>query len=328
MQPEQSRHENLDALKQAIYSVGLFNQAHSSGVQLGKAMFSVFASLLRGEDDDVVPRKPENSPVTLAQSIFDRHQSALNRIGLEIVLNQDRSDNLNLKFEFPERAAAEKSSPGVVIFAEVLSLGVLDPSRLLSFFESLNLSHVSSPAAAAAIADVAGEIDRSIVRAYYLELNGLEEGQHEALYDAAAEISSELQRLGLKAPASVLTYHLEHVWQGDLREQLIAEKGSILPGEGFRPHIWHIDNTTEMYRERWVQALDSLGMVLENPRASAVASEAIRYLTESLSIAADYYRGLERNDQAPDYRRALVPEYLEIVSDMRSRLEAMSPDAR
>ena len=95
---------------------------------------------------------------------------------------------------------------------------------------------------------------------------------------------------------------------------------------GFGPHLWHIDSTPERFMERWMQSVDALEQIEENPKAANLAADCREFLTSSAAAARRHFEA--DHTQEPELSRrhyeSMKEEMLSVVSIVEERLNLSS----
>ena len=335
MEPSHSPHKALSHLSKTFEAISRFNQNFSAEAYFATSLANMIryvvspdiknAELLREQS----LYQHESSATSEAERIFNECQKGLTTIGLELSMDEARSDLaktlLTLSEQNEEQNPEQPTKPKLPI-NHALTLSLLSPSDFITFVETLKPIDCRGESPRRTIASLVRAIESEVERRATLYQLKISNDSNRELYRAAEVLSVSLAELGMKDLTSTLATKLEHAWQDRLYEYIIASCEQILPEpNGYRPHNWHLDCTPERYQSKWARALDTLEQVAENPNAVTITQEAKRYLQESIITAEQYFRSLKTLNTLSPQENNQSDEFLNILKELEDRLALIRP---
>ncbi len=324
-EPDMPINRELSELASLISQIDSFNQKNSSSARMGEAFGRLLGSLIRGEETETPLAHAAEAHISAserAEQLFSMYRPTLRELGMALDANREQAKINELSFLRPDIQINEKidHEPIARYRSEIISLSIEDADQLLYFLKKIKPAELSSLPVKSALSTIATELDGLIVRTFLM--GSLSEGENPdtKLYDTTLEIASRFRELGFAKESSVISSNLGHIFDGTLREALMATAGKILPASGFMPHNWHMDSTPERYREKWDHALTVFEEIKLNPKARLISEEADNYLSDSLKAAEEYFIGQRSEENMHADTRAHASQFLEIIEEMKNRL--------
>lgn len=247
-------------------------EKHDTGHMLGKGMFDVVSSFLRIADDEeptgtgrenAEGEQPSETIESMRQNrrgsiqaLWDRHATTLNSLGLSIVL----------------RHGGASTPAGPVEYAALI---LKDPVKFGQFLATLTPEDLPSTLRTD-LSAIVSALETQLFSTDWSDPDA--DGLH--LIANLADVSTHLERLGLKTESGRIAEHRRWLAAGAMREYAsIRSQGLLLqPGKGFGPADWHRDTTEENYAKRWQSALDSLRGLSRKPKTAALTAELRSHL--------------------------------------------------
>jgi len=300
---------NLSDVNGLFSDIGVYNEQFS----LGSTMSRLLIGNLEFEHD-----QQDNNPQTEKPLLGQEKDYQEMKSSALSIIHGNVLDQTGLSLEPVSGKKAVMFGPEGQLGEGEMRLNISNKDRFLSFLGALKPEQVENKALKPNLESLSGIFDQQLFDQY-----NLTEPSDDALrlLGGLGEIVNQYKRLGMEQSVTKLESYLNHARQGDLREYLLINQKGLFsePGKAFGPADWQKDATPAYLEKRWDEALNTLNMAKENPKAEALYNQLKDHLKNCAQIAAGSISSLS----GPSLENKT--EFIRILGQVKGQLEQQNP---